>query len=149
TKFQVFWNSDQPTQFHFGSMTGPDDPAQGFSDVRFELGDFFAKTIGPYLEKIKEFNPLPQDLIDILLKPLPILGTTPLDVLAQATGVDPATTQGLKLLFQIATVVNSIPTGGSSLDLSPFFGGQAPPNAGQGSSSGGNTGPFSGFLDTL
>ncbi len=144
TTFQLGWDASQPSTVTFGP-SGSTDPANAFTAVSFEMGEVVGDVIGPILQKIKTFNPLPQELIDLMLTPLPIINQTPLDLLAGATGA-----KEIKLLFQIAQVVNSIPTGGNAIDLSPFFADEeAPGNAGSGSPTGGNSGPFDSFLMNL
>src|SRR5262249_24582723 len=122
------------------------------SSVTFELGEWLGKVVGPVLNKVKTYNPLPADLIDVMLKPLPILNVTPLDVLLTAGDLP----QEIKLVFEIAQVVNQFSTLGSDtnlqLDLSAYhMGASAPPHPSSGSTTGGTAAQdgLGGFLDHL
>jgi len=153
-EFRMYWDSSNPGEFHFGSPTGPTDPAAGFSSVKFSLGEWVRRMIGPYVEKINEYNPLPDELIEVLTTRLPVIGDTPLEVLGNVTGAD-----GISLLFEVLNLVNQLNTiinEGIDVDLSSYGLGTAPSNGGQGgagmgegSTDGSPTPGQTGFLATL
>lgn len=148
--FSLYWDASKPADFHFGSPTGSSDPADGFSGIQFELGEFLRKLIGPFLQKIDQFNPLPRDLVRTLNTKLPIINKSPIELLGSFTG-----NPEIALLFQIVQVVqdlSSIVNGGKDLDLSSFaaLGVSAPSNAGTGSTNGGAAvSGGDGFLSSL
>ncbi len=149
TTFSAYWNANSPTTFHFGSPSGSTDPADGFSGIQFELGEFLRKLIGPFIEKINEFNPLPPEIIRVINTKLPLIDKTPAELLGDLTGQPE-----IKLLFQILQVVtdlNTVINSGKDLDLSGYIAGEsAPSNPGSGSATGGDTsGGSTGFLSAL
>ena len=132
-----------PMEFVFGPG-GSSDWIDGFSPMQFEMGDFVGQVLGPVLENVNEYNPIPPDLLSFMDDALPILDVVPLDLL----GVDNA--DEIKLVWEIANLIGSLPSGGNSIDLSTFFDDASPPtNPGDGSPDGGNTGPFDEFLQEL
>lgn len=157
--FQAHWDAKDAGNLHYGALpSGGDrtalstDPTDGFSSVTFELGEWLGKVVGPVLNKVKTYNPLPADLIDVMLKPLPILNVTPLDVLLTAGDLP----QQVKLVFEIAQLVNQFGTLGSDtnleLDLSAYhMGAAAPAHPSSGSTTGGTGAQdgLGGFLDHL
>ena len=147
--FSAYWNSSTPGTFRFGSVNGPTDPAAGFTGVEFELGEFLRKFIGPFLEKVNEFNPLPPEIIRVINTKLPLINETPAELLGDLTGQP-----GIKLLFQILQIVTdlgAISNSGKNLDLSQYIAGTpAPSSPGNGSTTGGDTtGGSTGFLSSL
>ena len=149
TTFTANWNPSNPTAFYFGSGNST-NPADGFSPVEFELGDFVNGIIGPLLQDVEQYNPLPQKLIDLLNYQLPLINETPAQILGNVADIP-----GFSLLFQIADVVTQLQslTGGGTLNLSNFLSsapnsGTQPSQAGQGGTPSEQS-PFQSFLSNL
>ncbi|MDB5333039.1 MAG: alkaline phosphatase, partial [Phycisphaerales bacterium] len=150
TEFKANWNPSNPGALYFGTGNST-NPADGFGPVQFELGDFFNQIVGPVLQKIQQYDPLPQKLVDILNYELPLLGKTPGEILGNI-----ADQPGFDLLFKLAGLVsqaNGLLGAGGTLNLSQYLAtapntGTLPAQAGQGGTSGEQS-PFSGILNTL
>ncbi|MGA2499268.1 MAG: hypothetical protein ABSH20_16130, partial [Tepidisphaeraceae bacterium] len=149
TEFKAHWDPTNPGSFYFGTGNST-DPADGFSPVQFELGDFISGIIGPLLQNIQQYDPLPQKLIDLLNYQLPLINETPAQILGDVTGIP-----GFALLFKIANVINELSslTGGGTLNLSNYLNtapntGTQPSQAGQGGTPAEQS-PFQSFLSDL
>jgi len=117
TNFDANWNANDPAVIHFGVSGNSTNPADGFGPVNFEMGDFIRGIIGPVIQNIKQYNPLPKDLIDFMNKKLPVFNETPAEVLGNVFGHPE-----IALLFKIAGVVtdlSNLPTG-DTINLSAF-----------------------------
>ncbi|HEY7118485.1 MAG TPA: NosD domain-containing protein, partial [Tepidisphaeraceae bacterium] len=145
TTFDAHWDPADPANIHFGASGNSTDPADGFGPVNFEMGDFIRGIIGPVIHNIQQYNPLPKDLVDFMNKKLPVFNETPAELLGDLSGH-----KEIGLLFKIADVINQLGglAQGGTLNLSPYFSGESN-NGTTGSSTGGITGPFSDFLNTL
>src|SRR5207248_1072756 len=66
TTFDANWNANDPANIHFGASGNSTDPTDGFGPVSFEMGDFIRGIIGPVVQNIQQYNPLPKDLIDFM-----------------------------------------------------------------------------------
>ncbi|MFI5378326.1 MAG: right-handed parallel beta-helix repeat-containing protein, partial [Tepidisphaerales bacterium] len=149
TEFKAHWDPTHPDAFYFGTGNST-DPADGFSPVQFELGDFISGIIGPLLQNVQQYDPLPQKLVDLLNYQLPLINETPAQILGDVTGIP-----GFALLFKIANVINELSslTGGGTLNLSSYLStapntGTAPSQAGQGGTPAEQS-PFQSFLSDL
>ena len=136
-KFTASWDASDPLHFKFGKSMSS-DPELGFDrnedgeidlgDFTIELGEVVQKAVGPFLEKINEFNPLPEDLIETLNTPLPILNETPMEVILEVAGAE-EWGQRISLLFDILDILDqfeNVPIGGA-VDVSGYFDGSTPP----------------------
>ncbi|HZL38153.1 MAG TPA: right-handed parallel beta-helix repeat-containing protein, partial [Tepidisphaeraceae bacterium] len=146
TTFDAHWDPSDPGNIHFGASGNSTDPADGFGPINFEMGDFIQSMIGPVLQDIQKYNPLPSQLVSFMNEKLPVFNETPAAVLG-----DWLDEPSIKLLFQIAGVVQDV-SGlagqGGTLNLNQYF--ASDPNTGtSGSPTGGNSGPFSSFLNDL
>ena len=147
TIFDANWNSNDAANIHFGATGNSTDPASGFGQVNYELGDFVNGIIGPVLQNIKQYNPLPKDLIDFMNKKLPVFNQTPAEVLGNAFDH-----KEVALLFKIAGVISDLTAvsgSGSTLNLSSYFAAGEQNTGTAGSTGGGNTGPFSTLVNDL
>ncbi len=102
--FSASWdpNRDNPLEFGPNNST---DPTDGFGNVTFDLGEVVDEIVGPVLNFIKEYNPIPQSVLDALNTPLPfpLEGMTAGDVLG-----DYIDNPGVKLLLQIEQAIGLV-----------------------------------------
>jgi parallel beta-helix repeat protein len=151
TTFTATWNPNQQNQLGFGSNDSS-DPADGFSALNYDLGEFINGIIDPVLSDIQEYNPIPQSVLDTLNTNIPVINKTAGQILG-----DYLNNPGLKLLFGIAGVIADAPPASApagSVDVSPYFPvNSQPTGTDAGSSSGGASnssgGLFSNFAKTL
>ena len=144
TEFTAHWSIENPGEFKFGP-DGSSNPADGFSAPKFELGELVNEILGPFLDEFREYNPLPESLIRTMLKPIPIIGITPLDALIDVAGLP----KEVKLAFEILDVINRMPTGAMQVDVTDYFN-ETPGDGNEGDQDGGETnGVFRPFLHDL
>lgn len=95
-KLNVDWN--------FNALTGNiPAPTVALSQLRLDLGSFLDRVMKPILMRMQSLNIVPQQLLDILNQPLPILNKTLFDVLILP--LNPNQQKVAKFLFNIADVI--------------------------------------------
>ena len=150
TGFHAHWNPVRPDIFTYGEADSSTSTEirDGLEDFKYVLGNFIEGLIGPVLDTVKQYNPLPEEITEVLFTELPIIGQSPMELLVDR-GDFP---EELYLLFEIANFINSIPDG-AGIDLTPYIPGETPPpNAGTPTTSGGAESvqqAFTDFLDEL
>ena len=138
TNFTAFWNSSAPGSLTYGTVDGTatgaplnsENVRDGFGPVLFELGEVMQEVIGPLLSEIAQFNPLSDDVQDVLTTTLPIVNKTPLELLGDVAGAE-----NVALLFEIVAELTRFAglIQGNAIDLTAYFSGEvAPANPGPG-----------------
>ena len=63
TTFSASWDASSPNGLRFGPSNSR-SPTDGFSPVKYELGEFVARIVNPLLVNIQNNNPLPDEIIE-------------------------------------------------------------------------------------
>ncbi len=114
-----------------GVNNGSSDPLENhsaipwisFNNVGLNLGSFFSDFLGPIIEEVQRVTEPLEDLIDILISPIPVISDLAgddislLDIAGKFGFVDPGF---IEALADLITLINSIPTDAG--DIIIYFG---------------------------
>jgi len=118
--FSANWDPSQAQPLEFGSGNST-DPVAGFGDIKFDLGEVVTDMVGPYLQSIAQYNPIPQALINALNYQIPVIGMTPAQILVQYVGDGAAS--NVTTMFQILSLISQQPTNTNQVNLSTYLAG--------------------------
>ena len=150
SSFTATWDPTRAPAIEYGAANSI-NPTDGFGGVYFDYSEFVADMLGPVLQDIQQYNPLPKELIDALNYHIPILDETPAQIL-QSQG-DYSDNSNISMLLNILSLISSLPTGNNQLDLSAYLPG-APATGDMGTLDGATGGngadaPFQSFVNTI
>ena len=106
----------------FGDSRSP-RVEDGFKAPQVSAGEFIDKTVHGFLGKVRDYNPIPEDVRDFLTTEIPVIDQTPLDILGGVAGLPPEALA----LFTITDVLRDLPISNEGVDLSTFKNGESAP----------------------
>jgi autotransporter-associated beta strand protein len=118
SSYSASWNPSQTPAIEYGASDSS-NPADGFGGVYFDYTEFVADMLGPVLQNIQQYDPIPPELLNALNYQIPVIDMTPAQIL-ESQG-DYSDNDDVSTLLNILSIIGDLPTGNKQLDLSQYL----------------------------